>query len=131
MNINRLFVFSFKNGNDNPTKNSFDKNFMPLVEIKYFNAFFDQPVKTNNKHTKNLLKYDDYATGNLLDFSYHQNYYKLIGIDASRQANRSIPQQINFTGELDNDCATMFFIAEKQQKRYSKLFFRFIHCNRI
>ena len=29
----------------------------------------------------------------------------------------SIPQQINFTGKLeDDDGATMFFIAEKQQK---------------
>ena len=28
---------------------------------------------------------DDYTTGNLFDFSYHQNYYKLIGIDLSRQ----------------------------------------------
>ena len=50
-NINRLFVLSFKNGNDNPTKDSFDEYYMPLVEIKDFNAlidnkpFFDQPVK--------------------------------------------------------------------------------------
>ena len=35
---------------------------MPLVEIKDFNAliddkpFFDQPVKTNKKRMKNLLK---------------------------------------------------------------------------
>ena len=31
----------------------------------------------------------------LLDYSYHQNYYKLIGIDLSRQTNTSINQQIN------------------------------------
>ena len=31
--------------------------------------------------------------------------------------NTSIPQQINFTGNLEeNDDALMFFIAEKQQK---------------
>ena len=35
---------------------------MPLVEIKYFNAFFDHPVKTNNKHMKNLLKYQKMMT---------------------------------------------------------------------
>ena len=58
---------------------------MPLVEIKDFNAlinnksFFDQPVK--NK-----------------DFSYHQNYYKLMCIDLSRETNTNIPQQINFIG---------------------------------
>ena len=56
----------------------------------------------------------DYTTGNLLDFSYHQNYYKLIGIDLSRQKNTNILQQINFVGQLEeDDSATMFFIAEK------------------
>ena len=55
--------------------------------------------------------------GNVLDYFYHQNYYKLIGIDLSRQMNTSIPQQINFTGNLEeNDDASMFFVAEKQQK---------------
>ena len=58
----------------------------------------------------------DYKTKNLLDFSYHQNYYKLTGIDLSRQTNTSIPQQINFGGKLEEDGATMFFIAEKQHK---------------
>ena len=97
---------------------------MPLVEIKDFNAlidnkpFFDQPVKNKQEAYEKLIemsKNDDYRTGNLLDFSDHQ--YKLIGIDLSRQASTNIPQQINFTGKLeDDDCATMFFIAEKQQK---------------
>ena len=32
ININRL-VFSFKNGNDDPTRNPFDKYYMPLIEI--------------------------------------------------------------------------------------------------
>ena len=32
-----------------------------------------------------MSKNDDYTTGNLLDFPYHQNYYKVIGIDLSRQ----------------------------------------------
>ena len=40
---------------------------------------------------------NDYTTGNLLDYVYHQNYYKLIDIDLSRQTNKNIPQQINFT----------------------------------
>ena len=54
-NINRLFVLSFKNGNDDPTKDSFDKYYMPLIEVKYFNAlmndkpFFDQPVKNKQE----------------------------------------------------------------------------------
>ena len=43
---------------------------------------------------------NDYTTGNLLDFLHHQNYYKLIGIDSSRQTNGNILQQINFVGKL-------------------------------
>ena len=99
---------------------------MPLVEIEDFNALIDNkpcvdhPVKNKQEAYEKLIeitKNDDYATGNLLDHFYHQKYYKLIGIDLSRQTNTSIPQQINFTGKLEeNDGATMIFIVEKQQK---------------
>ena len=44
-----------------------------------------------------MSKNNDYTTGSLLDYVYHQNYYKLIDIDLSRQTNKNIPQQINFT----------------------------------
>ena len=78
--------------------------------------FFDQPVK-NKQEAYEKLTYDDYITGNLLDFSYYQNYYKLIGIDLSRQTNTNIFQWINFTEKLEKDVgAAMFFIAEKPQK---------------
>ena len=61
---------------------------------------------------------DDYTTTrNLLNYLYHQNYYKLIGIDLSRQTNTTIPHQTNFTEKLEeDDGAVMFFIAEEQQK---------------
>ena len=32
-----------------------------------------------------MSKNNDYTTVNLLDYLYHQKYYKLIGIDLSRQ----------------------------------------------
>ena len=125
-NINRLFILSFKNGNDDPTRNSFDEYYITLVEIKDFNAlinnkpFFDQPVKNKQEAYKKLVKMtrnNDYTTGNLLDYLNHLKYYKLIGIDLSRQTNTSIPQQINFTRKLEeDDGSTMFFITEKQQK---------------
>ena len=95
-NINRFFVFSFKNDNNDPTRDSFDKYCIPLVEIKDFNAlidnkpFFDKPVEKTRSVWKNLiemLKNSDYTTENLLNYLYHQNYYKLIGIDLSRQIN--------------------------------------------
>ena len=125
-NINRLFVLSFKNGDDDPTRNSFDEYYMPLLKIKDFNAlidkkpFFDQPVKNKQEAYEKCIEMsrnDDYTTRNLLDFSYHQNYYKIITIDLSRQINMNIPQQINFTAKLEeDDSETMFFIAEKLQK---------------
>ena len=40
-NINRLFVLSIKNDNDDPTRNSYDVYYMPLVEIKDFNELVD------------------------------------------------------------------------------------------
>ena len=50
-NINRLFVLSFRNDDDDPATNSFDTYYMVLVKIKNFNAlidskpFFEQPTK--------------------------------------------------------------------------------------
>ena len=70
---------------------------MPLVNIKDLNALidnkqlFDQPVK-NKQEAYELIKMsinDDYITGNLLDYSYRQNYYKLICIDLSRQTKNN------------------------------------------
>ena len=99
--INKLFVLSFKSGNDDPARNSFDKYYMSLVEIKDFNAFtenkpfFDQPVRNKQEPYEKLIEMsrnNDYTTENLLDYLYPQIYYKLIVVDLSRQTNTSIPQ---------------------------------------
>ena len=72
-NINRLLVLSFKNGDDDPTRNSFDEYYMILVEIKDFNAlinnkpFFDQPVKKKQEAYEKLIetsRSNNYTTGN-------------------------------------------------------------------
>ena len=61
-NINRLFVLSFKIGINDLTKLSFDKYYIPLVEIKDFNVlidnklFFDQPVKNKEEACEKLVK---------------------------------------------------------------------------
>ena len=104
---------------------------MPLVKIKNLNAlidnkpFFDQPIKRKQVAYKKLVEMSRnyaYTRGNLLDYLYHQKYYKLVGIDLSRQANMTIPQQINFTGKLEeDDGATMFFITVQQQKTIQDL----------
>ena len=58
---------------------------MPLVEIKDFVAlidnkpFFGQPVKNKQKAYEKLIEMS-------------RNYYKLIGIDLSRQTHTNIPQ---------------------------------------
>ena len=70
-----------------------------------------------------ISRNDDYTKENLLEYSYHQNYYKLIDIDLSRQTNTSILQQINFTGKLEQgDGTSMFFIIGKQQTAKSQAF---------
>ena len=57
--------------------------------------------------------------GNIRDYLYNQNYYKLLGKDSSRQTNTGIPQKNNFVGKLEEDAgATMFFTVEKQQKNF-------------
>ena len=54
-NINSLFILSFRNGDNDPTINSFVKHYIPLVEINDINAlidnkpFFDQPVKNKQE----------------------------------------------------------------------------------
>ena len=64
-----------------------------------------------------MSRNDDYTTGNLLDFLYHQNYYKLIRIGLSRQTNTSIFQEIKFTEKVqEDDAETLFFITGKQLK---------------
>ena len=87
---------------------------MPLVEINTLidnKSFFHRPVKTKQQAHEKLIemsKNDDYTIENLLDYLHHQKYYKLISIDLLRQTNLNIPQQINFTGKIEED--------EKQHK---------------
>ena len=79
-----------------------------------------------------MSKSNDYVTGKGLDYSYHQNYSKFIGIDLQKQAKASIPQKINILGKIEGDDGTKnIFIAEKQHKNYSKLYFGLIKYNRI
>ena len=63
-----MFLFSSKNGNDDPIKNSFDEYYMPLIEIKDFSAlidnkpFFDQPVKNKQEAHEKLSKCQEIIT---------------------------------------------------------------------
>ena len=72
--INRLFLLSFKNGDNDPKRNSFDKYYMPLVEIKDFNAltdnksFFDQPIKNKQEAYKKLAEIMNSGNRELIRF---------------------------------------------------------------
>ena len=46
---------------------------------------------------------NDYTTGNLLDFGYFKENFKLIAIYLSKQTKLKDPRQINFIGKLDKD----------------------------
>ena len=45
---------------------------------------------------------DNYTTGNLLEFAYFKENYKLSAIDLSKQTKLKDRQQINFIGKLEN-----------------------------
>ena len=66
-------------------------------------SFFDLPVKKKEeayKKINDMSKTNDYTTGNLLDFAYFKNNYRLIAIGLSNQTNLKNPQQINFIENL-------------------------------
>ena len=106
---------------------SFSRCYVPNVEIKDFNvlidgkSFFDLPVKNGKEAYKKVIemsKNNDYTTGNLLDFAYFKEHYKLIAIDLSKQTKWKDPQQINFIRKLENQAhgATIFSIIEKSEE---------------
>ena len=64
-NINRLVVLSLKSGDSYLTRNYFVNYYIPLVEIKGFNAlinknsFFDHSIKSKQEAYQKLLKYQE------------------------------------------------------------------------
>ena len=70
-----------------------------------------------------MSKNNDYTTGNLLDFAYFKENYRLIAIDLSKQTTLKHPQQINFIGKLENQAhgETMFFIIKKPEETFEFL----------
>ena len=113
----------FRRNNAGDDRDSFSHYYVPNVEIKDFNvlidgkSFFDLPVKNEEETYEKIIDMsnnNDYTTGNLLDFGYFKENYKLIAIDLSKQTKLKDPQQISFIGKLLNTRgATMFFIIKK------------------
>ena len=70
-----MFVLSFKNGNVDPTRDFFYNYYVPLLEIKNFDAlndnkpFLDQPAKNKQEVYEQLIEIsrnDDYIIGNYI-----------------------------------------------------------------
>ena len=60
------------------------------------------PVKNEEEAYEKIIEMsrnNDYTTGNLLDFAYFKENYRLIAIDLSKQTNLKNPQQSNFIGK--------------------------------
>ena len=84
-------------------------------------SFFGLPVKNKEEAYERIIEMsnnNDYTTGNLLDFGYVKENYKLIAIDLSKQTRLKDSQQINFIGKLENQDrgATIFFIIENAEE---------------
>ena len=63
--------------------------------------FFEIPVKNKEEAYEQIIemsKNNDYTTGNLLDYEYFKDNYKLIAIDLSKKIE--LENQINFIGRL-------------------------------
>ena len=84
-------------------------------------AFFDLPIKTEEEAYENIIdisRNNEYTTDNLLDYDYFKKYYKIIGVDLSKQQvlqeNEDLIEQINFIGRLE-EAANVFIIIEKKE----------------
>ena len=127
-NVNRLFVLSFERTEDHKDyRDSFSHYYVPKVQIKDFNvlidgkSFFDLPIKNEEEAYEKIIDMsnnNNYMTGNLLDFAYYKENYRLIAIDLSKQTKLKDPQQINFIGKIEgyNNGVTMFFITERSEE---------------
>ena len=68
------------------------EDYTPSVEIKDFNVlvngkklfWFSNKEKETYEKIIEMSKNNDYTTGNLLNYEYFPNYYKLIAIDLNK-----------------------------------------------
>ena len=117
----------FERNDEGHRRDSFSYYYVPNIKIKDFNVlinekgFFDLPVKNKEETYEKIIemnKNNDGTTGNLMDFAYFKENYRLIAIDLSKQTKLKDPQQINFIGKLEGQTrgVTIFFIIEKPEE---------------
>ena len=79
------------------------------------------PIKNEEEAYEKIIEMsnnDDCTTGNLLDFAYYKENYRLIATDLSKQTNIKDSQQISFIGKIEGQSngVTMFFIIERSEE---------------
>ena len=107
------------------------------MKIKNYNAeidetnFYDQSINDLIKQYDEIRKIstgqgDDYTTGFSLDYVYFKDDFRLITADLSKQkaldADPKAIQQIIFTGQVDNEALTVFYILEKSKETMLEFF---------
>ena len=129
--VHRLFVLAYANEDD---RTSYSQYYVPNIEIKNYNViidgkpFFELPVKNMEETYQKIIDMgynDDYTVGNLMDFKYFKEHYKLIAIDLNKQKEleNDVIQQINFIGSLERTAVnnvypltTIFIIIEHREQ---------------
>ena len=101
--VNTLLVLSFERNAEGDWRDSFSHFYVPKVQVKDLNvlidgkSLFDLPVKSEEEpYEKNIEMSwnNDYTSGNLLDFAYFKENYRLIAIDLSKQTKLKDPQKL-------------------------------------
>ena len=88
---------SFTRTNAGDGRDSFSGYYVSNIEINDFNVLihgkrlFDLPVQENYRHKITLSTWAIIVTGNLTDFAYFKDDYKLIAIDLSKQTKLKDP----------------------------------------
>ena len=116
-------------------KDSFLHYYLPNIEIKDSNvlsdrkSFFDLPAKNEEAAYKKIIEMsnnNDCTTGNLLDFAYFKENYRLIATDLSKQTKLKDPQQINFIGKLEKGHGATMFLSSKNWKKLLLIFYKIL-----
>ena len=120
INVDRLFVLYFENDTD---RTSYSKSYMPNIEIKDYNViidgkpFFEVPIKNKEETYKKIIeisKNSNYTIGNLLDYEYFKDHYKLIAIDLSKQSELE-DKDLRQERRLEQDAAILLIIEKKEE----------------
>ena len=84
--------------------------------------FFEIPVKNKEEVYEAIIelsKNNDITTGNLVDYEYFKDHYKLIAIDLSKQIeieNPDLKQQINLLEDLKKIMQQYSLLLRKTKK---------------